>query len=331
MIIETRAYARAGLLGNPSDGFFGKTISISVRNFGASISLYESPELHIEPEPQDGSTFRSVFHLRDSVSMLGYNGGIPLIKAGIKKFADYCEENNIRLPNRNFTVRYRSSIPRQVGMSGSSAIVVALFRALMQFYKVEIPIEILPQLVMVSETEELGIAAGLQDRVIQCYEGCVYMDFDKTLIQNQGYGLYERIDPALLPKLYVAYNTNLSKVSGKVHSDVRARFDRGEQDVIDVLGQIAQKAKDAHVALKEGRPDDLHELMNQNFDLRCQIYNVPDSNKKLINEARSCGASAKFAGSGGTIIGIYKDDDMLNQLFVKLKKYNARVIKPFVV
>ena len=331
MIIETRAYARAGLLGNPSDGFFGKTISISVRNFGASISLYESPELHIEPEPQDGSTFRSVFHLRDSVSMLGYNGGIPLIKAGIKKFADYCEDNNIRLPNRNFTVRYRSSIPRQVGMSGSSAIVVALFRALMQFYKVEIPIEILPQLVMVSETEELGIAAGLQDRVIQCYEGCVYMDFDKTLIQNQGYGLYERIDPALLPKLYVAYNTNLSKVSGKVHSDVRARFDRGEQDVIDVLGQIAQKAKDAHVALKEGRPDDLHELMNQNFDLRCQIYNVPDSNKKLINEARSCGASAKFASSGGTIIGIYKDDDMLNQLFVKLKKYNARVIKPFVV
>lgn len=331
MIIETRAYARAGLLGNPSDGFFGKTISISVRNFGASISLYESPELHIEPEPQDGSTFRSIFHLRDSVSMLGYNGGIPLIKAGIKKFADFCEDHHIKLPNRNFTVRYRSSIPRQVGMSGSSAIVVALFRALMQFYKVEIPIEILPQLVMVSETEELGIAAGLQDRVIQCYEGCVYMDFDKSLIEKQGHGLYERINPALLPKLYVAYNTNLSKVSGKVHSDVRARFDRGEKEVIDVLGQIGQKAKEGYTALLEERPDDLHELMNQNFDLRCKIYNVPDSNKRLINEARTCGASAKFAGSGGTIIGIYKDDDMLNQLFVKLKKHNARVIKPFVV
>ena len=80
-------------------------------------------------------------------------------------------------------------------MSGSSAIIVALFRALMQFYKVEIPIEILPQLVMVTETEELGITAGLQDRVIQCYEGCVYMDFDKNLIQTQGYGRYERINP----------------------------------------------------------------------------------------------------------------------------------------
>jgi glucuronokinase len=180
LIIETRAYARAGLLGNPSDGFFGKTIAISVRNFGASISLYESPELHIESQPQDVSTFRSIFHLRDSVSMLGYNGGIPLIKAGIKKFGDYCEEKGIRLPNRNFTVRYRSSIPRQVGDVGFQChCSCALFRALMQFYKVEIPIEILPQLVMVTETEELGITAGLQDRVIQCYEGCVYMDFDK--------------------------------------------------------------------------------------------------------------------------------------------------------
>ncbi len=331
MIIETRAYARAGLLGNPSDGFFGKTISISVRNFGTSISLYESPDLHIEPQPQDSSTFKSMYHLRDSVSMLGYNGGIPLIKAGIKKFADYCEKNQIRLPNRNFTVRYRSSIPRQVGMSGSSAIVVALFRALMQFYKVEIPLEILPQLVMTSETEELGIAAGLQDRVIQCYEGCVYMDFDENLIKSQGHGLYERLAPELLPNLYVAYNTQLSKVSGKVHSDVRARFDRGEAEVIDVLGQIASRAEEGRKALLEGRPEDLHELMNQNFDLRCQIYNVSDSNKQLINAARACGASAKFAGSGGTIIGTYRDDDMLNRLFVELKKYNARVVKPFVV
>ncbi len=331
MITETRAYARAGLLGNPSDGFYGKTISISVRNFGTSISLYESPELHIEPQPQDSSTFKSIYHLRDSVTMLGYNGGIPLIKAGIKKFTDFCEKNNIRLPNRNFTVRYRSSIPRQVGMSGSSAIVVALFRALMQFYKVEIPLEILPQLVMTSETEELGITAGLQDRVIQCYEGCVFMDFDQKLIENQGHGYYERIPPHTLPKLYVAYNTNLSKVSGKVHSDVRARFDRGEAEVISTLGQIANCAAEGHQALLEGRTDDLHELMNQNFDLRCQIYTVSESNKELVQAARDCGASAKFAGSGGTIIGTYRDDDMLNKLFVKLRQYNARVIKPFVV
>ena len=153
----------------------------------------------------------------------------------------------------------------------------------------------------------------------------------KQLIESQGYGQYERLNPTLLPKLYVAYNTQLSKVSGKVHSDVRARFDRGEAQVIDVLGKIAQCAEEGRRALVENRPDDLHELANKNFDLRCQIYNVSESNKALVKAARACGASAKFAGSGGTIIGTYRDDDMLNRLFVELKKYNARVVKPFVV
>ncbi len=30
-----RVYARIGLLGNPSDGFFGKTVSLSLANFYA--------------------------------------------------------------------------------------------------------------------------------------------------------------------------------------------------------------------------------------------------------------------------------------------------------
>ena len=42
MIYDVRSYARAGLLGNPSDGYFGRTISISVKNFGAHISLMEA-------------------------------------------------------------------------------------------------------------------------------------------------------------------------------------------------------------------------------------------------------------------------------------------------
>ena len=138
MIIETRAYARAGLLGNPSDGYFGKTISISVRNFGAHVSLYETPELQIESQQQDLNRFRNVYDLVESVSLVGYYGGTRLIKAAIKKFCEYCEQNNIKLSNKNFTIRYHSSIPRQVGLAGSSAIITATLRALMKFYQVKI-------------------------------------------------------------------------------------------------------------------------------------------------------------------------------------------------
>src|SRR4030065_1801172 len=134
MIIESRAYARAGLLGNPSDGYFGKTISIIVRNFGAAVTLYESPSLVIEEQEEDLNQFRSIYHLSEKVSLTGYYGGARLLKATIKKFCDYCEKNHIRLAGNNFTLRYQSSIPRQVGLAGSSAIVTATIKVLMMFY-----------------------------------------------------------------------------------------------------------------------------------------------------------------------------------------------------
>ena len=85
MIFESRAYARAGLLGNPSDGYFGQTISIIVRNFGAHVSLYESPEINIEQQTEDRNIFRNIYQLVESVDLTGYYGGDRLVKAAIKK------------------------------------------------------------------------------------------------------------------------------------------------------------------------------------------------------------------------------------------------------
>lgn len=330
MIIETRAYARAGLLGNPSDGYFGKTISIIVRNFGASISLYETPELRIEEMDVDQSTFRNIYHMVDSVKLTGYYGGTRLIKAAIKKFVEYCESNNFRLNNRNFTIRYRSSIPRQVGLAGSSAIVTSTMKALMQFYEVDIPKHILPTIILKAETEELGINAGLQDRVIQVYEGCVFMDFDKEHLQKNGFGKYEIMDSTLLPKLYLAYKVDLGKVSGTVLNNIREKYEGGDPLVIDTLAELAGLAEQGREFLLKKDYTGLHKLIDKNFDLRCKIMKISESNMELVMKARNCGASAKFSGSGGAIIGMYEDDEMLQRLIIHLKKINARVIKPII-
>lgn len=330
MIIETRAYARAGLLGNPSDGYYGKTISIIVRNFGAHVYLYASPELHIEPQEQDINIFRSIHDLIESIDLVGYYGGTRLIKAAIRRFYRYCQDKNIKLNNHNFTIRYHSSIPRQVGLAGSSAIITATMRALMKFYEVDIPQEILPSIVLSVETEELGINAGLQDRVIQTYEGCVYMDFDKATVQSTGHGIYESLDPLLLPNLYIAYKTELGKVSGKMFNNVRARFEEGDEFVVNTLDRIAGIAEEGRKAIEKKNVRKLMDLMNENFDQRCKIMNISESNLEMVRAARDCGASAKFAGSGGSIIGVYEDDEMLSKLIVTLKKINARVIKPFI-
>ena len=76
MIINTQAYARAGLLGNPSDGYNGKTISIIIKNFGVNVILYESPELTIEPQAQDINVFKNIHDLQENVNLNGYYGRI---------------------------------------------------------------------------------------------------------------------------------------------------------------------------------------------------------------------------------------------------------------
>ena len=329
MIIESRAYARAGLLGNPSDGFFGKTISIIVRNFGASVLLYESPELVIEEDEED--RFRNLRHMTETINRTGYYGGKRLVKAAIKKFSEYCDQEGLRLPARNFTLRFGTTIPRQVGLSGSSAIITATFKALMKFYEVEIPLEILPTWVLKAESEELSITAGLQDRVIQAYEGCVYMDFERDYVQKQGRGRYESLDPVLLPKFYIAYKTQLSKVSGAVHNPIKEKFEAGDSLVCDTLAQIAELAEKGRTAILNKDYDTLDKLINLNFDLRRKIYQISPNQLELVEAARSCGLSAKFAGSGGTIIGMYRDEESLHRLFVKMKSLNARVIKPYIM
>jgi glucuronokinase len=211
MMIETYAYARAGLLGNPSDGYFGKTISLLVRNFRARVILYPSARLEIKPAKADMPVFESLDDLYQTTRWRGYYGGIRIIQALIVRLMDYCSQKGFELENRNFTLEYESTIPLRLGMGGSSAIITAALRALCRYYKLDIPLPVQANLVLETETRELGVSAGLQDRVIQAYEGLVFMDFSRDLMESQGYGRYETMDPALLPTLYLGYRTSLSE------------------------------------------------------------------------------------------------------------------------
>ena len=128
MIITAHAHARAGLVGNPSDGYFGKTISFIIRNFRATVRLWESPHFEIQPTHGDLAQFASVGEFLRDQKLHGYYGGMRLIKAAIKKFHDYCHQHNVELSDHSFTVSYETDIPRLVGLAGSSAIVVAMLR-----------------------------------------------------------------------------------------------------------------------------------------------------------------------------------------------------------
>lgn len=330
-LLRQRAYARAGLVGNPSDGYFGKTISFTLKNFWAEVVLYEWEDVEIVLSQEDRSRFRSVKDLAQDVRLHGYYGGIRLIKATIKRFVEFCERNHFKLHDRNFSVRYQSNIPRQVGLAGSSAIIVATFRALMDFYGIEIPKQVQPSLVLSVETGELGIAAGLQDRVIQVYGGLVYMDFAKERMTEQmglQCGVYEPLEPMLLPPLYVAYSTGGSEPTEVFHNPLREKFRAGDQAVIAAMLKFAALAALAREAIVKRDTARLSTLVDENFNTRCSICQLAPRHVEMIEVARRTGASAKFAGSGGAIVGIYSDEAMFERLKNDLGAIGCQVIKP---
>lgn len=62
--IEHRSFARIGFLGNPSDVYFGRTISFTIGNFWASVKLEPSEHVIIKPHPfNDLVQFNSLDHL----------------------------------------------------------------------------------------------------------------------------------------------------------------------------------------------------------------------------------------------------------------------------
>jgi glucuronokinase len=331
MIISAHAYARAGLVGNPSDGYFGKTISFIVRNFKATVKLWEAPHFEIMLGTADYAKYETVEHFLREQKLFGYYGGVRLIKAAVKRFFEYCAKHDLDVdPSRSFCISYESDIPRLVGLSGSSSIVTATMRALCTFYNVSIPQHYLPTLILSCERDELNITAGLQDRVIQTYEGIVAMDFVREQVEKLGYGNYEPLKPPVLPPLYVAYDPGRAEISDVPHRNLRQLWLQGDPTVVSAMGELANLTDQGKKALMTSDWKALGEIVNANYGVRQKIMNIAPENHRMVEVARSVGCSAHFCGSGGAITGLYSDGLQYQQLVDAMALIGCTVIRPII-
>lgn len=318
--IRETAYARVGLMGNPGDQMNGRCLGFTVSNFWASVTMRPSAKLVIEPHPiYDPLEFASISHAMDIGKRDGFYGGVRLLLAALKRFGEFCVDHGLVLPKRNFTVRYDTNIPKQVGLAGSSAIITAFIRALLQFYDLgpsDVPIHLLPNLVLSVEAVELHINAGPMDRVCQVYGGLMHMDLTKCYDPKKGAGQlprlgeYERLPLSYVQDLpfFIAFERDPSD-SGKIHSDTRTRWLQEDPEVHAGVAELASFTDQAVEALKSGDSARLADLMDQNFGVRRRLYGdkcLGANNLKMIKIAQDHGAAAKFPGSGGAVLGLLR-------------------------
>lgn len=310
--------ARVGLMGNPSDGFGGKTLSFLIDNFSARVTIKANNDpadndVTLIPHPVlDPSSHKGLDGLQLHTLCKGYYGGVRLLQATCKAFADRCSRSGkIVHLQRGFRMSYDTDIPRMVGLSGSSAIVVAAFRALLGFFglclsDIGVTRESFPQVILDVERCELGIAAGLQDRVVQTYGGLVHMDFSLTTAPVP---VYASVDPTLLPPMYLCYNMHAGGESGKVHSTVKERWAARDPVLVQGMQYLGTLADSAVVCLQNNDVAGLNELMQRNIATRRAMYGdgaVGELNIAMVALCCALDMSAKFTGSGGALVCLPK-------------------------
>ena len=324
------AYPRAALIGNPSDGFGGMTISFVFSDFHAEVKLEESDHIEVLPGLVDHLKWKNLDEFRTSVSTMGYYGGIRLLKATLLVFLKHCQANDIQLHERCFQLSYTTDIPVLLGLSGSSAIISACLRALGSWYGIKMQPWLLANLAWQVETEELGIPAGLQDRVAQAYNYPVFMDFDAGHFNANPHGKYEKLTRPL-KNIYIAYSSTLAEGSEKTHSNLRERFKAGDTQMLEAVESWKRLTLEFRKALEADDMETMNRCINENFDVRNALTKLHPDQVALVMTARKSGASAKFTGSGGAIIGMYENRQMLKRLTNDLTEQGVNILLPKIV
>lgn len=283
--------ARAALAGNPSDGYGGAVVAVPVPDLAAFASA----------EPADRFSVR-----------VGDADLDRLLSATARSFADA-----VGRP-RDVTLSATTTIPRSVGLAGSSALIVCALRVLAATidHRFE-PIE-LAQLALSVERDRLGIAAGLQDRLVQSVGQLVSMRFDPVG--------FERLDPPVELPLFVAWSASAAQTSDTVHRSLRRRYDVADPHVITSMSGLAEQADRAATAIANGDLDRLAQAMNRTFEIRSMMIDVDIATRALVRIAVRNGAAANSAGSGGSIVGLARDHDHLAELESAFAGHGFQVI-----
>lgn len=296
--IISSAPGRAGILGNPTDMYGGAVISCSV-GMRANALLRPNSTLTL-------STGNEEVEIRGPRD-LHFNGDRFDIARAV---LDY-----LGLPERPYRIEYGSSIPLRSGLSGSTALLVALLQAMLAWQNRHPHKYELAETARYIEYNHLKIVGGFQDAYMCVFGGLNYMDFSGKQFDQKTAERYATIEPLPVPKddlPFVLATTGVQRVSGEVHKPLGKRWLQGEPAVVEgyrrirAIGQMGKKA-----LLNEDWPQ-LGALMNENHRIQRELGGSGESNERLIAAALEAGApGAKLAGAGegGTIIALWPHED----------------------
>ncbi len=227
---------------------------------------------------------------------------------------------------RGLALECTTTIPRQVGMAGSSATIIATFRALSRLFDAPISRFEMAEMALATEVEDLGIAAGPMDRVIQSYEHVMLLE----LAGPRTEACYEVLDSGLVPPVLLAWTPSTGRPSGLTHSDLRSRWERGEPDVLRAITELRSVVDLGLAAMRSGDTEAFADAVDRNYELRVSVTDVTEVDARMVQIARDHGGAAKLCGSGGSVVVVPRRDTDVASLDAAFTRADFPTCRPSV-
>ncbi|HET9074034.1 MAG TPA: hypothetical protein VFN48_05605 [Solirubrobacteraceae bacterium] len=323
---QGRAPARTALAGNPSDGYGGAVLALTLDMLGARVNLTqrsaetraavgEVAEAEVaEAEAGVAEAEAGTALIRRARRADSPQGG-RLTRAVLAR-----AQREFGIDTRGYGVRMVTSIPRSVGLGGSSAIVIATLRALLDAHRVTLGALELAELALSIEVDDLGIAAGLQDRLVQVHGGLMFMDFSGPR------AVAERLPYDRLWPLLVAWRAETAAGSGIVHGDLRSRWSAGDPVVTAGMARLAGHARAARVALLNADHAAFAAAVDGSFDVRAELMDLDPAHVAMVQAGRAAGAAVNYTGSGGAVVCACEDSHHRDHVAEALRALGAETV-----
>ncbi len=206
----------------------------------------------------------------------------------------------LNVPPPQVTIAIRSDIPIASGLGSGAAVATALARALCGAVGARLDEAALNGLIYEIEKIHHGTPSGIDNTVI-VYERPVYFKRGQPL---------ETLTIGRPLTLLIA-DTGKSASTRTAVAGVRELYDRDQEAVESILGEIGTLARQARQALEAGASSRLGELMNANHELLRRLTVSSPELDRLVAAAQMAGAlGAKLSGGGrgGNMIALVTPD-----------------------
>jgi galactokinase/mevalonate kinase-like predicted kinase len=288
-MIRASAPGRAGIIGNPTDGYGGTVVSTS---------LEQRAVVRIAPADATVITVCGESARVLSADDLKLNGGYTdVAKAVLVTFST-------ALKGRPFHLEADTQIPMRAGLAGSTAMLVAILGALLRWLELPLNRWEIAEAARKIEFEVMKVTCGFQDQYMAVFGGLNCMEFrGKDPKSETPDPVFATIEPLAqhVPELpLLLANTGVQHDSGSVHKPLRQRWIDGDPAVVNGYERLQALAREGKKALLRADWECLGAMMNEQHAIQRDLGSSGEANERLIRAALDAGAwGAKLAGAGG--------------------------------